>query len=438
MFDLQIRVKGCEMSRMYALVDCNNFYVSCERVFDPSLQGVPVVVLSNNDGCVIARSEQAKALGIPMGAPAFQHQEIFARYGVKVFSSNYALYGDMSDRVMSSLAGLVPEMEIYSIDEAFLTLTDTFCDPEDQARHIRSKVLKWVGLPVSIGIAPTKTLAKIANRFAKKYPECEGVLDLTRHPDLNRYLQKTEVEDIWGIGRQHALLLQSYGIRNALDFSRQSRDWVHALMTVTGVHILLEIQGIPCLSLENAPQPNKSIISSRSFSSCLHSLQELKEALACYVTRAGERLRRQQSVCSGLMVFIRTNRFTQDHPQHFVSQRRRLLHPTAYTPTLIEHAHEILEQIYKTGHSYKKTGVMLDGIEPAGEKQLTFFSPSREEEESKERVMSAMDRINAKWGRDTLRPAAMGGKSPKNWGVKRNLLSPRYTTSWSELPVANS
>jgi DNA polymerase V len=424
------------MSRIFALVDCNNFYVSCERVFDPCLDGVPVVVLSNNDGCVIARSNEAKALGVRMGAPAFKFRDLFEKNGVRVFSSNYSLYGDMSARVMNCLKSLVPDMEIYSIDEAFLLLNNLPWSPETFARGVRKTVLKWVGIPVSIGIGPTKTLAKIANRFAKKHPEHDGVLDLTGNPAREFYLKQTSTEDVWGIGRKHSLFLRSYNIRNALDFSKQTRDWVKSRMTVTGLQTLLEVQGIPCLSLEDSCLPNKTIISSRSFGQCLSSLDHLKEALASYMTRAAEKLRSQRSVCSNIMVFVHTNRFRKDHPQYSSSLQTGLFYPTDYTPLLIRHAHELLERIYKPGFEYKKAGVMLSGIESRSGRRLTFFMPSRERQAKELRLMNVMDRINSRWGRNTLRPAAMGTK--REWRMQRTLLSPRYTTCWSELPVAGA
>jgi len=424
------------MTRMFALVDCNNFYVSCERVFDPSLQDVPVVVLSNNDGCVIARSNEAKALGIRMGAPAFEHREIFEKHGVQVFSSNYSLYGDMSSRVMSSLNRIVPDMEVYSIDEAFLILDSLPQSPESFARDLREKILKWVGMPVSIGIGPTKTLAKIANRFAKKHPEHSGVLDLGSPGMRSTCLELTDVEDVWGIGRRYALLLKSYNVRNALQFSRQSRDWVQSRMTVEGVHILLELQGIPCHFLDRTPRPNKTIISSRSFGRCVETLQELQTALACYVTRAAQKLRHQGSVCSGVTVFVYTNRFRQDLPQHSPSGTANIMYPTDHTPTLIRHALNALEGIYRPGYSYKKAGVMLTRIEPRARKRPTFFQPGAGREKKEKKLMSAMDHINARWGRNTLQPAETL-YAPGDWGIKREKLSPRYTTSWDELPVAS-
>jgi len=424
------------MSRIFALVDCNNFYVSCERVFDPALEDMPVVVLSNNDGCVIARSDQAKALGIRMGEPAFQLREFLVRHGVKVFSSNYSLYGDMSCRVMNILARFAPDMEIYSIDEAFLLLSGPAGSADDLARHLRSTILKWVGIPVSIGMGPTKTLAKIAGRFAKNHPGCRGVLDLTASPDLDFCLEQTDIQDVWGIGRQCAPLLRSYGIRNALQFSRQPRDWVRSRMTVNGLHILLELHGRQCFSLEKSPRPGRSIMSSRSFARCVESLEEMQKALARHVARAAEKLRAQQSLCSGLVVFVRTDGFRQNQPQYSRSAAASIPYPTGYTPALIRHAAAVLKQIYRPGCAYKKTGIMLTGIEPRRERQLTFFTPPPARERQEQRLMEAMDRINARWGKHVLRPAACGTSADRSGEMLRSSLSPEYTTSWSGLPAA--
>ncbi|MFP4109242.1 MAG: Y-family DNA polymerase [Desulfonatronovibrio sp.] len=424
------------MSKIYALVDCNNFFVSCERVFNPALKGRPVVVLSNNDGCVIARSNEAKALGIKMGSPAFKNRDIFKEHGVKVYSSNYSLYGDMSCRVMSTLACSVPEIEVYSIDEAFLMLSGLPRKPEAFARALRARVLKWTGMPVSIGIGPSKTLAKIANRFAKKHPEHGGVLDLNGNSRFQHYLQLTAIEDIWGIGRRYSLFLKSYGIRTAWDFKGQPQEWVKSKMGVTGVHTLLEIQGKPCFDLEKCSKPSKTIISSRSFGKGVTSLDELREAVASYVSRAAEKLRKQGLVCSSLMVFVHTNKFREDQSQYSGSRMVRIPYPTDYTPVFIRYAHRLLEKIYKQGYVYKKAGIMLAETEDRRQRQLTFFMPSEKREQKEEKITAVMDRINKRWGRDTLRSAAAG--TTKNWSMKRGLLSPGYTTSWKELPVADA
>ncbi len=429
------------MNSVFALVDCNNFYVSCERVFNPDLAGRPVVVLSNNDGCVIARSNEAKALGIKMGAPAFQCADVFKRHGVRVYSSNYTLYADMSCRVMDCLTTLASDMEVYSIDEAFLLLNGLSGSLEEAASGIRRRVLKWTGIPVSLGVAPTKTLAKIANVSAKKNARHNGVLDLCHAADRDECLKQVEVEDVWGIGRRYALLLKSYGIRTAFDFSRLSTHWVESKMTVTGLQTLLEIQGRPCFTLEKHPSPNKSIISSRSFGRGVAVLDELKEAVACYVTRAAEKLRAQDSVCSVLTVFIQTSRFSEHQALYSNSSSVSLPYPTDYTPLLINRAHAVLQEIFSRGHVYKKAGVMLSGIESSAARQLTLLAPSREKLSMQTRLSRIMDRINSRWGRGTLRPAACGsdqGRSRESWGMQRNRLSPRYTTSWSELPQARA
>lgn len=290
-------------STIFALLDCNNFYASCERAFNPKLRKRPIVVLSNNDGCVIARSGEAKALGIPMGAPAFKFQLLFKKHGVEVFSSNFALYGDMSRRVMDTAARFTPDMEIYSIDEAFLRLDRMHDHPLDLARKIRSTVLQWTGIPVSIGIGPTKTLAKIANRVAKKQPEHGGSFSLVDHPDQDLILAGVEIEDVWGIGRQYSKKLREFGIRNALQFSKLDKDWVKKRMTVNGMHTLLELQGVPCISLDQTVATPKSIVCSRTFARAVIDKDTLAEFISGYAARTGERLRAQKCLAGHLQVF---------------------------------------------------------------------------------------------------------------------------------------
>lgn len=411
-------------------MDCNNFYASCEKAFAPHLAARPVVVLSNNDGCIIARSKEAKDMGIPMGAPEFKHREAFKRLGVTVFSSNYALYGDMSARVMATAGTLVPEMEVYSIDEAFLNLTG-ISGAADHARRIRDTVHHWTGIPVSIGIGPTKTLAKAANRLAKKRPEFNGVLDLPEGQALEALLGSLDVEDVWGIGRKYGARLKARGVRSALDFMRLPRGFVLKSMTVGGLHTWLELHGTPCISLEQAPPDKKAIVSSRSFGRPVELLAELEEALAHYVSRAAEKLRAQKSVAQTILVFVQTNTFIASQPQYSAAHSLALHPPASSTPLLIRRGLEALRHIFRPGFRYKKVGVMLSGIEPAAGVQLTLFD---QPDSRGDALMAALDRVNAKWGRGTLTPAAAGIQRP--WSMRQNRRSPRYTTSWSELPVA--
>jgi len=415
----------------YLMVDCNNFYVSCERVFDPGLEGRPVVVLSNNDGCVIARSGEAKALGIAMGEPAYKREDFYARHSVRVFSSNYALYGDMSARVMRTLGGFSAETEIYSIDESFLLLRGAgSASLLATAREIRRTVKQWTGIPVGVGVARTKTLAKIANRLAKRG---DGVRLLEDGEDIDRVLAATETGDVWGIGRRNARYLAACGVRTALDLKNRPDDWVRRHLTVTGLRTALELRQVPCIALEDAPPPARSLVCSRSFGRRIESLESLEEALSAYVQRAAEKLRRKGLVAGAVQVFLETNRFQPD-PKHEASRCRSLPAPTADTFALHGTALQILRDIHKPGYKYQKTGVILLDLAPAGQRQLSFLEPRGEEKRKRDALMGVMDRANAMYGRGALTLAAAGlGK--KEWHMRQERRSPRYTTSWAELPV---
>ncbi|MBU1248785.1 MAG: Y-family DNA polymerase [Proteobacteria bacterium] len=418
-------------TRCYALADCNNFYVSCERVFDPSLKGVPVVVLSNNDGCVIARSPEAKAVGVQMGEPAFKREGFFRRHSVRVFSSNYALYGDMSQRVMSILGESAPRSEIYSIDEAFLDLAGLPDSTETHCQTLRQKVFRWTGIPISIGVGPTKTLAKIANRIAKKYAKFDGVFDLTNHPRMNDILAWLPVADVWGIGRRSVNKLGRHGVKTALDFARLPDDWLKKKMTVTGLMTAMELRGIPCFELELAPPSSKSLLCSRSFGRPVSSRTEMLESVAAYVSRAAEKLRGQGSVASWVKVFILTNPHKMEL-QYANARAMTLSVGTDHTPTLIKAAHSLLNDIYKPGYNYKKAGVMLAGIEPKATRQLSLLNLPPNTDDRDTTLMTCLDRINDRFGRSTLQYAATGLGRP--WSMRQLRKSPRYTTAWHELP----
>lgn len=418
---------------VYALADCNSFYASCEKAFNPQLAKRPVVVLSNNDGCVVARSAEAKALGIPMGAPAFKHEELFRAHGVAVFSSNYELYGDMSSRVMRTMADMVPECEVYSIDEAFLRLDGL---PENLAAFcakVRKRVLRWTGIPVSIGIGETKTLAKAANKLAKG--GADGVFDLRRE-DKDAWLAKIAVEDVWGVGPRYARLLRSRRILTALDLKHADRTWVRKHMTVQGLQTVLELNDKPCIPMEHAPPPKKVICCSRSFGAYVRGLEGLREAVATYATRAAEKLRGQGSVCSLVQVFIRTNPFKPKHRQHAELAQATLLVATDYTPDILRAALGILERIYREGYAYQKAGVLLAGIEPKGSRQLSLLAPQSGDESRRGRAMAVLDASNRKYGRGSLAYAAQGIE-PK-WSMRRERLSPAYTTRWDQLLVVRA
>ncbi len=414
---------------MYALVDCNNFYVSCERVFRPDLNGRPVVVLSNNDGCIIARSNEAKELGIRMGEPAFKIADFLQQNQVAVFSSNYALYGDLSHRVMSILGRFTPELEIYSIDEAFLGLAGLNVDWEDYGRKIRETVLRHVGIPVSVGIAPTKVLAKAANHHAKKGRGKQGVGVLDSPEKIEAALKELPVDEVWGIGRQYTKLLKAQQVETAWEFRQLDDDWVRRRMTVVGLRVKKELEGIACLEMELIPPAKKVICTSRSFGADQTDLGPLEEAVATFAARCAEKLRRQRSCAGMMMVFLHTNGFKEDEPQYAKNLVFKLPAATNSTIELARHARAALRVIYKKGYRYKKAGVIVMGIVPEERVQGSLFSGVDEAKHAA--VMKQIDRINAKYGRDTIKIAAQG--SGEKWKLRRQKLSPCYTTRWEDI-----
>ncbi len=421
------------MDEVYALVDCNNFYVSCERVFNPSLEKKPVVVLSNNDGCVIARSQEAKKLGIRMGAPAFLFEDLLKKHGVRMCSSNYPLYGDLSHRVMDTLRRFVPEMEVYSIDEAFLRLTGIAgVELTDYVRGVQAGVKRWTGIPVSIGVGPSKTLAKLSNKIAKRDEGYGGVFNIREHPFAGELLETVKVEDVWGIGRRYAALLN----RNGITTARQLRDapdrWVKKHLTVVGLRLVWELRGTACIPLEEQPPPKKAVACTRSFGRQVESAEEMREAVAFFTTRTAEKIRAQGSAASCLQVFIATDRFRADLPQYSNSVTAKLPSATAYTPELIRHAHRCLDAIYRPEYRYKQAGVILSGIVAAGDLQRGLFDPPGRERRDRA-LMDTVDRINRAMGRDTVRCGAEGLQKP--WRMRQRKLSPRYTTRWSDIPT---
>lgn len=345
---------------MFALVDCNNFYASCERVFNPGLRKRPVVVLSNNDGCVIARSQEAKAIGIRMGHPYFQARELIEKHGVAVYSSNYTLYGDMSRRVMETLERFSPEVEVYSIDEAFLDVRHVASDRLiEYGRELRATLHRWVGIPVGVGIAPTKTLAKVANHLAKKDPTRGGVVALATEKAWRGAIATFPIEDVWGIGRRWASMLAGQGGRTAADFAALPDAWIRRKMNVVGLRTAMELRGDPCLPLELAPPPKKGLMVSRSFGSKIEDLELIREALMAHVARAGEKLRRERLVANHLMVLLQTSRFAKDGKRYSNSLHTSLPYATYCTPTLIKAAIPLLDSMYRSGFAYAKCGVML-------------------------------------------------------------------------------
>jgi DNA polymerase V len=417
------------MNRVFALVDCNNFYASCERLFRPELQGRPIVVLSNNDGCIVARSNEAKALGIAMGTPYFKSRAVIERHGVQVFSSNYALYGDLSRRIMAVLQEMEPEVEVYSIDEAFVPLSGN-PNSAEYGRTIRARLAQCVGIPVSIGIAPTRTLAKIANRFAKKDPGYGGVVDLAAAGNCDEFLAQVDVGAVWGIGRRSATKLYGRGICNALQLRDSDDTWVRKQLTVTGLRTVLELRGIACIPADSVHATRKSIISSRSFGSPVRARSDLREALATHVAIAAAKLRAQHSVAGAIQVFFQTNHFKKEAPQHTASLMLQLPEASSCTPILSKYALQGLERLFKSGYRYQKAGVMLTDITSGACRQGELFGQADAEREP---LMATVDQINRKWGRDTVQFAAAGLGKP--WRMQQAHKSPAYTSCWAEIPV---
>jgi DNA polymerase V len=419
---------------LFALVDCNNFYVSCERVFDPRLEGQAAVVLSNNDGCVVARSNEAKALGIAMGVPAFEIRDLIARHQIQVFSSNYALYGDMSHRVMETLRQLSPEVEVYSIDEAFLNLVG-FADRDlgGYGRSIRATIKRWTGLPVSVGIAETKTLAKIANFYAKRRAELNGVLDLTTAPDRMDLLATLPVHEIWGVGPSSARFLKLNGIDNATQLSHANEQLIRKHLGVVGLRTVRELRGIACMPIELAPPSKQGITVSRSFGRPVEDFDELRAATVTYASRAAEKLRQGRLVASALTVFLETNPF-KDEPQYRNARTLSLPMATDNSLELIQTALRGLKTIYRRGYRFKKSGVMLVDLIPATQVQANLFD--REDRDRGRRLMAALDRINDRMGDGTLQFGAVGNRQP--WRARFDHRSPQYTTRWEALPVAKA
>ncbi len=411
---------------MIALVDCNNFYVSCERIFAPSLKNCPVVVLSNNDGCVIARSEEAKALGIKMGVPYFQIDYLIEKERLAVFSSNYTLYGDMSARVMEALNSFSPETEIYSIDEAFLNIESAGGEGIALARKMRSNILKWLGLPVSVGIAPNKTLAKIANRIAKK--SNLGVFELLDENLVRKVLSETAVNDVWGIGYNSAKKLKALGVTNAFQLKNLDRRWARKLLSVVGARIVEELNGKICLPLELVPPPKKSITCSRSFCSTVERLEHLNEALDCYLVKAGEKMRKKQLTANAVTVFLATNRFAKTE-QYSNSLTIELANATNSTRELRDWTRKALRQIYKPNFYYKKVGVTLLGLQPEQAETVRLYNEPTYQKDK--RLMNALDKISDKFGRETIRFGVQ--KNRKCWEMKAEMKSQKYTTSLGEV-----
>lgn len=427
----------CAASRDYpmpvfALVDCNNFYASCEKLFRPDLKDTPVVVLSNNDGCVVARSREAKSLGIKMGVPVFQIKAEMQRHGILAFSSNYALYADLSSRVMRTLEEMAPRVEVYSIDEAFLDLTgiESAISLVEFGQQVRERIGHWIGITVCVGIAPTKTLAKLANHAAKKYPATQGVVDLTNPDRQRRLLALVPVNDVWGVGRRLSKRLNALGITTALDLANASPRAIRDQFSVVLERTVRELNGESCIELEEIPPTKKQIVCSRSFGVKVTQFELLREAVCEYATRATEKLRKEQQQAKVLTVFIRTNPFKDNEPQYSNSASGELLIPSCDTRDFIELASHLLKRIWKDGFRYAKAGVMLSDFYDPGMFQPGLFDEVSTRSNSQQ-LMSVLDTINQS-GAGKIFFAGQGTK--KDWSMKREHLSPAYTTRWDQLP----
>ena len=414
---------------MYGLADCNNFFVSCERVFRPDLNGKPVIILSNNDGCVIARSNEAKRLGIKMGHPYFQLEALIKRHNVTVFSSNFTLYSDMSRRVQQTLRTLCPETEVYSIDESFLNLRGIKEEELDAFGHyVSRKVLKDTGIPISVGVSHTKTLAKIASKLCKQYPKLRGSCYMYRPEDIEKVLRKFPIEDVWGIGRRFSVMLKSRNINTAYDFAQQPLDFVRSRMHVGGMKTWYELHGRPCIEFEAHIPDKQQIMVSRSFSTELSDVEDLKEQVSLFTSMAAEKLRKQGSVCHAIQVFLLTNRFRHEQEQHYDNQLITLPAASDSTVELVNIAVKATAAIFRPGTFYKKAGVILTQFSPKESVQTVLFDEVDREKHDK--LMHAMDKINEKQGQRSVVVATAGFDGIR---MNRNHLSPNYTTDWNDI-----
>lgn len=416
---------------MFALIDCNNFYASCERVFQPKLNNKPIVVLSNNDGCVVARSDEAKALGIKMGVPVFEIKELVEKNNVNVFSSNYTLYGDLSDRVMKTIMEFSPLVEIYSIDEIFVDLSG-FDNLEEYCAKIKETVKQYTGIPVSIGVAETKTLAKIANRYAKKYlKKSTGVFIIDSEEKRINALESTDIEDVWGVGRRYAKRLKELKIDNALVLSRQNENLIKSMMSVVGLRLLYELNSKSCLPLELVTEPKKNICTSRSFSEKLKDYEPISQAVSNFAATCAYKLRKQASVCNHVHVFILTNYFNKNDKQYSNAITVTLPVGSNDSRVLIKYALIALKKIYKQGYRFKKAGVVVSSIVPEAQVQLGLFDVANDEKGKA--IMKTIDKLNYKIGKNKVKLAAQG--FDRRWKMKNERLSNRYTTRFDELLI---
>lgn len=415
----------------FGLLDCNNFYCSCERIFDPTLQDKPVAVLSNNDGCIISRSQEVKDLGIPMGAPAFKIRDLIKQHAVQIYSSNYTLYGDISARVMNTLGELCPIVEVYSIDEAFLDLSIfPVAELEPFARKVRATVRQWTKIPTCVGIAPTKTLAKVANKIAKKNPAHDGVFVIQDDATRIAALENFPVSDVWGIGLQSEKLLLTQGVKTALEFTHLNEQWVRHNMTVTGHRLLMELRGLSCIPMLEPRVIQKNVCSSRSFGQPQREQEALAAAVSTFASTCGQKLREQNACANVLTVFIHTNKHRPDQLQYHCSKSINLPTASNNSAELIKYALYVLKHIFKTGPTYAKAGVIVTGIVPADQVTVDLFDTI--DRARLNEVSRVMDDINRQYGRNTIVFATQ--KTHHKWQTKADSKSRGYTTQWKDLP----
>jgi len=419
---------------MFALVDCNNFYASCERVFRPNLRNKPIVVLSNNDGCVIARSNEAKVLGVPMGAPAFKHRELFLANKINVFSSNFALYGDMSSRVMNILSTFTPDIEIYSVDEAFLNLSGfEMFNLEAYGKEINYKVTKSTGISISVGIAPTKSLTKVATRIVKKFPnQTKGVYIIDTEEKRIKALKWIKVGDVWGIGRRHEKRLIAKGIKTAYDFTQLSDVWVKKHMAIVGIRLKKDLEGIPTIKMEDVKR-KKSIATTRTFERNHTDIDDIQERVSTFAVICAEKLRKQKSACNAILVFIHTNGYRKELQQYGRSIVVKTDYPTNSSIDIVKYAVKGLKAIYKEGYQYKKAGVIVMDLTPENQHQLNLFLKENPKHKA---LMKVVDDLNQSIGQKKLKLACQD--LGRTWKMKQEKLSPRYTTRLDEIITINT
>ena len=421
------------MSKIFALVDCNNFYTSCEKIFNPQLEGEAVIVLSNNDGCVIARSDEAKACGIAMGKPVFEIEEIIQENNVHVFSTNYALYGDISHRVMNILSEMVPEMEIYSIDEAFLDLSHLpLHSLTDFGKEIKETIFKWTGIPVSIGIGKTKTLAKLSNQIAKRSEEYNGVLNLLDNPDTKELLKSTGVENVWGVGENYKKFFHKSNIYSADELSEADENRIREHIGIPGQRLVLELRGVSCYSLNKNPEHKNEICFSRSFGHSLIEYDDLEQATISYVSKIGIKLRKQKLLAGNLLVFIMTNKYAEG-PKYVNYKIIQLPVATNNTPELIHYAIIALKKLYKDGYKYKKSGVIVSDVVSVHGMQTGLWDNMDREKNKK--LIEVIDKINEKAGIEKVKYAIQG--DDEKWKMRQKKLSPHFTTKWSDILIVD-